>query len=188
LQPSHFCFARRHGAVGLKQNHMLNAVSWQQYIIAIITCCGAWYAYVSLRFYQPRLQAFLKIKSKSDTIMPPVATKAKAVMGPISPDADTVAYESDELIFGNSTPDDISDQTLPKGPADDLLFEAQTLITAYEDNDDKSGFLSLLKVLLSKYEVFADEISLPAIVNSLKQTAQIKLPFPLKDTEWPLNF
>jgi hypothetical protein len=188
LQPSHFCFARQHGAVGLKQNHMLNAVSWQQYITAIIICCGAWYAYVGLRFYQPELQAFLKIKPQNNTFIPPVSNKMTVVMGQISPDADTVTYESDELIFGNSTPDDISDQTLPKGPADDLLAEAQTLITAYEDNDDKSGFLSLFKVLLSKYEVFADEISLPAIINSLKQTAQIKLPFPLKDTEWPLNF
>ena len=120
--------------------------------------------------------------------MPVVANKMTAVMGQISPDADTGTVDAEELIFRNSTPDDISDQTMPKGPADDLLAEAETLITAYGDNDDKSGFISLLKILVSKYEVFADEISLPAVINSLKQLAQTKLPFHVDDTEWPLSF
>lgn len=120
--------------------------------------------------------------------MLPVASNSTAVMGKISIESDTATYDAGELIFGDTTPDDIGDQTLPKGPADDLLAEAQTLIAAYEENDDKPGFLSLLKVLLSKYEVFADEISLSAIINSLQQLAQTKLPFRLNDTEWPLNF
>jgi len=167
---------------------MLHAISWQQYITAIIICAAAWYAYVGLRFYQSELQVFLKIKPKDSTVPPPVANKMTVVLGQISPDADTGIYESEQLRFGSATPDDVDDQTLPKGPADDLLGEAQTLITAYEDNDDKHGFLSLLKVLLSKYEVFADEISLPAIITSLKQFAQTKLPFQLNDSEWPLTF
>lgn len=167
---------------------MLNAVTWQQYITAILICCAVWYAFIGLRFFQPELQAFLKIKPKDNSVTPPVAGRTAAVMGHINPDSDTGIYESEQLIFGNSTPDDISDQTLPKGPADDLLSEAQTLITAYEENDDKPSFLSLLKILLNKYEVFADEISLPVVITSLKQFAQTKLPFRVSDTEWPLNF
>jgi hypothetical protein len=167
---------------------MLNAISWQQYVTAIVLCSAAWYAYVGLRFYQPELQAFLKIKSKDHTLTPPVATQTTAVMGKINPDADTGIVEAETLTFGNATPDDISDQTLPKGPADDLLAEAQTLVVAYADNDDKSGFISFLKMLIGKYEVFADEISLPAVIDSLKQFATDKLPFRLNDAEWPLNF
>ena len=167
---------------------MLNAISWQQYISVTILCCAAWYAYVGLRFYLPELRAFLKIKPNNNSIMPPVASNSNAVMGRINIESDTAAYDAGELIFGDTTPDDIGDETLPKGPADDLLAEAQTLIAAYEENDDKPGFLSLLKVLLSKYEVFADEISLPAIIKSLQQLAQTKLPFRLNDTEWPLTF
>jgi hypothetical protein len=165
---------------------MLNAISWQQYAILILTCTAAWYAYVGLRFYQPELQRLLGIKPKTDAATPPVASQMTVVLGSIRPDADTGVH--DELLFGTPSPDDISDQTLPKGPADELLAEAETLITAYADNDDKPGFLSLLKVLISKYEVFADEISLPVIIKALKQFAQTKLPFSLQDTEWPLTF
>jgi len=167
---------------------MLNAISWQQYLTAILLLSVAWYAYVGLRFYQPEIQALLKIKPKANSVTPPVANQMTAVMGKIRPDADTGVVEAEELVFGNSTPDDISDQTLPKGPADDLLAEAQILVIAYCDNDDKSGFISFLKMLISKYEIFADEISLPAVIDSLKQLANTKLPFRVNDAEWPLNF
>jgi hypothetical protein len=167
---------------------MLNAISWQQYLTAILLMSVAWYAYVGLRFYQPEIQALLKIKPKANSVTPPVANQMTAVMGKIRPDADTGVVEAEELVFGNSTPDDISDQTLPNGPADDLLAEAQILVAAYGENDDKPGFIALLNILVGKYEVFADEISLPPIIDSLKQLAQTKLPFQVNDTEWPLKF
>lgn len=167
---------------------MLNAVSWQQYITAIIVCTAAWYAYTGLRFYRPELQALLKIKPQEQTVTPPVANRQTEVMGAISPDPDTGVFDAAELRFSDSSPDDVSDQTLPKGPADELLEEARALVAAYESSDDKPGFLSLLQTLLNKYEVVADEISLPAFIQSLKSFAQTKLPFSIQDTEWPLSF
>lgn len=167
---------------------MLNAVSWQQYVTAIVVCTAAWYAYTGLRFYRPEIQALLKIKSQVQTVTPPVASRQNAVMGTISPDPDTGVFDAAELRFADATTDEISDQTLPKGPADELLEEAQALVAAYQDNDDKPGFLSLLRILLNKYEVVADEISLPAFIQSLKSYAQTQLPFSISDIEWPLTF
>ncbi|GAB3917093.1 hypothetical protein [Mucilaginibacter boryungensis] len=167
---------------------MLNAISWQQYITAVILSSAAWYAYVGLRYYQPELSAFLKIKSTKRSVVPPVANQMTVMMGEARSEADTGLYNPEELLFSNSQPDDISDQTLPKGPADDLLAEAQVLVNAYTENNDKEEFLSLFKLLLDKYEVFADEISLPAFIKQLNKYAAEKLPFEIQAEEWPLTF
>ena len=167
---------------------MLNTISWQQYITAVTLLAAAWYAYVGLRYYQPELSAFFKIKPTVHTTVPAVANQMTVVMGEAKPEVDTGLYNPEELIFSSSQPDDISDQTLPKGPGDDLLAEAVVLIDVYSDNGDKNEFLSLFKLLLDKYEVFADEISLPAILKQLNTYATDKLPFEIQAEEWPLTF
>jgi len=167
---------------------MLNAISWQQYFTAVLLLTVAWYAYVGLRYYQPELQAFLKITPPVKSVVPDVANEKIVVMGEAKPEADTGLYAAEELLFAGAEPDDISDQTLPLGPADDLLAEAKVLVDAYGENDNKHEFLSLFKLLLDKYEVFADEISLPAIIHSLQTFASGKLPFEIQADEWPLNF
>lgn len=168
-----------------KQKRMLSSLSWQQYFTAIILLSIAWYTYIGLRYYRPELLGFFKINAKVPTTLPAVAGQMATVMGEVKPDADNEVFSSEELRFGSNEPDDIIDQTLPKGPSDDLLAEAQALINAYQDNDNKAEFLSLFKVLLSKYEVFADEISLPAVISAL-QTNQ--LLFTIKADEWPSTF
>jgi hypothetical protein len=165
---------------------MLNSISWPQYIVAVLLLTAAWYAYVGLRYFGPEISAFLKIKPKQDSNLPEVAT-AHSVMGAIRPEVGTSLNDPDELIFSIASDDEVADQTLPQGPADELLAEAETLITAFTESDDKPGFLSLLRVLISKYEVFADEISLPQVISAL-QTAANKLPFTIKANEWPQTF
>jgi hypothetical protein len=176
------------GPAGQNKKYMINAISWQQYITAVILLTAAWYAYVGLRYYQPEISAFLKIKTTQASTVPAVANQMTVVMGEAKSEADTGLFDPKELIFCNSQPDEISDQTLPKGPADDLLEEAMVLVNAYGDNNDKTEFLSLFKLLLDKYEVFADEISLPAIIATLNVFAADKLPFKIQAAEWPLTF
>jgi hypothetical protein len=172
-----------------KTKSMLSTISWQQYVTAVLLLSAAWYAYVGLRYYQPELSAFLKIKPKpQSTSVPPVANQLTVVMGEARPEADTGLYNPEELIFSNSQSDDISDQTLPKGPSDDLLVEGMVLVDAYGDNNDKAEFLSLFELLLSKYEVFADEINLSAVIKQLNAYAANKLPFKIEAAEWPLTF
>ncbi|MFS2187228.1 hypothetical protein ACCC92_11190 [Mucilaginibacter sp. Mucisp84] len=167
---------------------MLNAISWQQYVAAVLSFSAAWYAYVGLRYYRTELAAWLKIKPTVQSTVPPVANKLTVVMGAAKPETDTGLYPAEELLFSAGDPDDISDQTLPKGPADDLLDEAKVLINAYSENNDKTEFLSLFRLLLDKYEVFREEISLPAVISALSEFAGSRLPFRLKETEWPLTF
>jgi hypothetical protein len=123
---------------------MLNSISWQQYLTAIFLLGIAWYAYVGLRYYRRELADLLKIKPVAESALPPVANKLSVVMGSIKTESDTGIYPAEELLFGGSEPDDISDQTLPKGPADDLLDEAKVLVDAYSENDNKTdSYLSL---------------------------------------------
>ncbi|QHS56573.1 hypothetical protein GWR56_13850 [Mucilaginibacter sp. 14171R-50] len=158
---------------------MIQIISWQQYVTAVFLFAIAWYSYVGLRYYRPEIAALLRIKPSVQRTMPAVAGKLTAVMGQAKPEADTGLYPPEELLFSGSEPDDISDQTLPKGPSDDLLAEAQVLAGACSD---KTEFLSLFKLLLSKYEAFADEISLSAVIRSLQ------LPFEIQAEEWPQTF
>ena len=163
---------------------MFNTISWQQYSVAVLSLTTAWYTYVGLGYYQPEILRLLRIKSRPYNPMPEVAHE---VMGAIKPETGTSLNDPGELIFGLASEDGISDQTIPKGPADELRAEAEILISAFEENDDKKGFLSLLKTLVSQYEVFGDEISLPGVISELK-TAANKLPFQIKASEWPITF
>ncbi|MDB5004425.1 MAG: hypothetical protein JWQ34_2650 [Mucilaginibacter sp.] len=161
---------------------MLHAISWQQYMTAVLLLTAAWYTYVGLTYYRPELRNLLP-KKAADT-MPLVAlAPMRAVIGGIQPDAGTASADPDELIFSPGEPDDISEATLPKGPSDDLLAEAITLAGA---SGTKADFLSLLQVLLDKYEIYRDEISLPAFTAELLTQ---QLPFELfehdLDLHWP---
>lgn len=146
---------------------MLNHISWQQYLTAVFTLTLAWYAYVAFKF------KLLKFSSaRPPSIVPAVAGP---VIGSIQPD-EGEAQSGEELSFASSTPDDISDATIPKGPADDFLAEAQTLADAAET---KVEFLSLLEILVMKYE--HDELPFASLFN------QIILPFTVATDEWPLT-
>ncbi|QXV64008.1 hypothetical protein INP83_12965 [Mucilaginibacter sp. 21P] len=163
---------------------MLNTISWQQYLTAVLLLSTAWYLYVGLRYYRTELSALFKIKPGSRTAVPPVASKLNVVMGAVKPDPDTGLYPPETLIFSAGAPDDISDQTMPRGPGDDLLDEAKALTDAFSHNDDKAEFLSLLRLLISKYEVFGDEFSLPAVAAELHAYAAGRLAFTLEESEW----
>jgi hypothetical protein len=152
---------------------MLNSISWQQYLTAITLLTIAWYAFVLLRYYRPELTARFQTKNKS---LPLIASAP--ILGSIKTDQTTV--NSEELIFSSGEPDDISDHSLPPGPSDELLAETRTLVQAFRDTPNKTEFLSLLELLLSKYEPYEDEIDLKVIRSLATQ-----LPFNIEEHEWP---
>jgi len=162
---------------------MLNPISWQQYFAAILLLSAAWYSYIGLRYYRNELAAMLKIKPAVQTITPPVAGKLSVVMGEAKPEIDTHICFAEDLVFSGTVPDEISDQTIPAGPADKLLAEAKVLMQGFSENDDKTGFLSIFKTLLAGYAIDSAQINLPEIAGSLCEFAASRLPFPLETND-----
>lgn len=152
---------------------MLQHISWQEYFTAILLLTALWYAFVLLRYYRPEITA----RFQKHELQPALVASAP-VIGSIKTDYKTM--DSEELQFGSPSPDDISDSSLAPGPADELLAEAQTLARAFQDTPNKTEFLSLLGVLLSKYEPYEDEIDLKAL-----RPLAAQLPFEIEEYEWP---
>ncbi|MBK0379291.1 hypothetical protein [Mucilaginibacter segetis] len=142
---------------------MLNHISWPQYSTAILVLTAAWYAYVALRFN------LFKLKTATPDSLPAVATAP--VIGSVREEPGMQALPAEELVFGSSAPDNISDQT---GPADNFLTEAQTLADA---TANKTDFLALLELLVCKYE--HDELNFQALYP------QLRLVFDVTAGEWP---
>lgn len=149
---------------------MLHTISWQEYITATLLLTALWYVFVILRYYRP------EITNRFQTAELPLVNPSP--LGAIRSDKDTVT--GDEVQFGSSSSDDISDSTTVPGPEDELLAETQTLMQAFKDTADKTAFLSLLGVLLSKYEPYQDEIDLHII-----RPLAAQLPFRIEEHEWP---
>ncbi|HWZ15455.1 MAG TPA: hypothetical protein VNW95_09475 [Mucilaginibacter sp.] len=165
---------------------MLNFISWQQYLTAAAILFLAWYAYVGLRYYRTEL-SFLFGSQRSPENHPSLITHRQAsVMGAAQADIDATLHHPEELLFGASDPDNISDATVPPGPADELLAEAEMLIEAFHESDDKPGFLSLLNILIGKYAAYSEEIDLESVLILLKDRAITQLHFHLTNNEWPV--
>jgi hypothetical protein len=156
-----FCFQQ-------KRKHMLHSISWQQYLTALTLVTACWYVYVALRY------KLINFKTASPQNPLPLVAMAP-VIGAVKP-GEGEAVQPEELIFSISTPDDISDSTIPRGPADEFLDEAQTLADAAET---KCEFLSLLEILVLKYE--HDQLDFAALYN------QLVLPYSINPDEWPLT-
>jgi len=152
---------------------MLQHISWQEYFTAILLLTALWYAFVLLRYYRPEITA----RFQKNELQPALVASAP-VIGGIKTDYETM--DAEELSFGSASPDDISDFTLVPGPTDELIAEAQTLAQAFKETPNKTEFLSLLAVLLSKYEPYEDEIDLKALHPLAAQ-----LPFTIEEHEWP---
>ncbi len=152
---------------------MLNTISWQQYWTALTLLLLAWYSYVILRYYRNEL--FNRFKPN---IGPLPLVASAPVLGTIKSEQNIL--DPEELHFSSLISDDISDHSLPPGPTDELLGEAQTLTQAFIDTANKTEFLALLELLLSKYEPHKDEIDLKVIRPLAK-----RLPFPIEEHEWP---
>lgn len=167
---------------------MLNAISWQQYLTVAALLLLAWYIYVGLRYYRPELASWGRFPRPSETQLSVVHQSQAPVMGAAQPEIGTAVHDPEDLLFADNEPDDISDATIPSGPADEFLAEAKMLIDAFREATDKIEFLALFKVLVEKYAVYGDEIDLEAALIPIKDFAAAKLPFSLADTDWPAAF
>jgi hypothetical protein len=172
----------------LIESNMLNAISWHQYFTVAAFIFLGWYVYIGLRYYRTEISTLFRPQGfpKNQTSL--VSHPQASIMGAAQADIDATLHRPEELLFGASEPDNISDATVPPGPADELLAEAEMLIEAFHETDDKPGFLSLLNILIGKYAVFSGEIDLESVLIPLKNRAATHLPFQLTANEWPATW
>ena len=157
---------------------MLSFVTWQAYFAAIIFLSICWYAYVAIRYYRSVIFGLFGWQTGSSLVQPPV--EGTPVMGPVKAEFQETILDPEDFFSGDSVPDDISDQTIPAGPEDELINETQLLVTAFAESGNKQEFLSLLALLLDKYEPYRDEIDLRVI-----RPLAAQLPFTIENKEWP---
>jgi hypothetical protein len=179
-----------HGVAVLNQSNMLSSISWQHYLAAIVILTASYYGYVILRYYQKEISNLFNRKQSSTNLFVNAQAAPANVMGAAKLDNGVSVSQSEELYFSDSTPDDVgavstirenhSSQTEAiYSPSEELEIEADNLIAAFKEIDNKPEFITLLRILIDSYKRFKDEIDLQATLNRIVEISKEKLMFPL---------
>jgi hypothetical protein len=162
---------------------MLSSISWQQYLAAVVILTVSYYGYVFLRYYQSEIASFFNRKDRSSDLLP-VAHSKPSVMGEAKLADNVTIANSEELYFGSADPDDIevtsehiTESVEAISPESELVQEADRLIEAFKDIDDKPQFLTLLKILVDSYKRFAADIDITAALATIIEISKEKLMF-----------
>ncbi|MBL4677273.1 MAG: hypothetical protein JKY70_13870 [Mucilaginibacter sp.] len=164
---------------------MLQHISWHHYISAISTLTILWYLFVGLKFYRSAIFHFLGFRPSNATGIPQLfASPAITVMGEAKTEELNRSADAEEFQFSTVEPDDISDQTTPRGPTDDLTEEGRQLIDVAVAMN-KPLFISLLQTLYQKFSACEGEINHDKVFAELSSYAEERLPFTISPEEWP---
>jgi hypothetical protein len=173
---------------------MLSSISWQQYLAAVVIITVSYYLYVILRYYQTEIANLFHRKHEPSNVFSGVQSSPFQVMGEAKLDNGVTLCDSQELQFTEVSPGEAdvhSSNTEPKvshneitsDPAIEFIDEAGNLIEAFKDIDNKTEFLTLLKILIDSYKRFRDDIDLPAALNRIVELSKEKLQFPIALTD-----
>jgi hypothetical protein len=173
---------------------MLSSISWQHYIAAIVIITVSYYLYVVLRYYQKEIANLFNRKSTSTEMFAGVQAAPIEVMGKAKPDNGVHLSDASELQFTEASADEpeILSESVPFAnghqPSSELINEANNLIEAFKDVDNKQEFLSLLCILIDSYKRYSDEIDLPAALDRVITIAREKLQFSVTSSDLPHNW
>ncbi len=173
---------------------MLSSISWQHYIAAIVIITVSYYLYVVLRYYQKEIANLFNRRSPSTEMFAGVQAAPIEVMGKAKPDIGVKLSDASELQFSEASPDDpeiLSESGPFKNtyqPSTELIQEANNLIEAFKNLDNKQEFLSLLGILIDSYKRYSDEIDLPSALDRVITTAKVKLQFPITSSDLPKSW
>ncbi len=158
---------------------MLHAISWQQYLTAVLVISLIYYAFVLLRYYRVELLGLIGLKNETQSVLPQVSSDA-SLMGAARPEPGMSSVSPEELMFAEPEPEELS-------ASDDFQAEALTLVKAFEQLNDKPEFLALLELLVYKYVPFRQEIDLDVVMNTIREKVSA-LPFTIEDAQWPRSW
>ncbi|MBK0378539.1 hypothetical protein [Mucilaginibacter segetis] len=168
---------------------MLSSISWQHYFAAVMTALLLYYLYIALRYYRAEVLKFLKRNGQTVAFPLNEARPVPNIMGKAMPDKGVSLAGNDEILVMEATPDEYDPASAAQktaghpeivpDPSRELVSEADSLITAFENEGDKQEFISLLKILIGSYKRFRDEIDFPETLAGVLRIAQNKLSFPV---------
>ena len=173
----------------LNQSNMLSSISWQHYLAAIVILTASYYGYVILRYYQKEISNLFNRKQSSTNLFVNAQAAPANVMGAAKLDNGVSVSQSEELYFSDSTPDDVGAVSIIRenhpsqteaiySPSEELEIEADNLIAAFQEIDNKPEFITLLRILIDSYKRFKADIDLQATLNRIVEIFKEKLMFP----------
>lgn len=173
---------------------MLSSISWQHYIAAIVIITVSYYLYVVLRYYQKEIANLFNRKPTPAEMFVGVQAAPIEVMGKAKPDVGVKLSDASELQFTEALPDEpeilCGSTTVTESyqPSTELIQEANDLIEAFKDIDNKQEFLSLLGILINSYKRYKDEIDLPETIGRVIARAKENLQFQISSNDLPDNW
>lgn len=170
---------------------MLSLISWQQYFVAITTITALYYLYIAGRYYQIEIVRLFQRELHSADMFAGLAAVDMSVMGQAKPDNGVTLTDARELLFSPSDPEvwNGQDPDLPETGEEErksLLEDADQLIDAFSEVDDKAEFMSLLKMLIESSIATRDEADLHAVQAYVVEAVQHKLKFPVSLADFQL--
>ncbi len=173
---------------------MLSSISWPHYLAAIVILTLSYYGYVILRYYQQEISNLVNRKQNTANLFTGVSSAPAEVMGAAKLDNGVSVSKPEELHFSAASPDEIEPATTTElrkaeimedsfSPCRELEEEAGNLIAAFHEIDNKTEFITLLRILIDSYKRFKDDIDLPAALNRIVESSNDRLMFPLTLTD-----
>ncbi|TWR24784.1 hypothetical protein FPZ43_17975 [Mucilaginibacter pallidiroseus] len=171
----------------------MSSISWQQYFAAIAIISVTYYLYVLLRYYQREISNLFTSKQQSAVMSQGGSISPTELMGAARPDKHVRIVEEQELQFAdeelNESLDSTGDLTDSNNnitiPEAQLIGETDNLIAAFKDVDNKSEFLSLLKILIGSFQPYQAEIDFSKVTTHVISQSAENLLFDLTADELP---
>lgn len=184
-----FRYSCRNGAAGQKQNIMLQAFTWQQFLVAALILSLIWYIGVVLLYYRRDISGYFSRENKQE---PPERLQREweeeleedpeeeNLMGSSKEPEGVSSAEMDTLRFAPKDDDPDADRDMQLGVVPDVLEELKSIFHILEkEQGTKEDFISLFALVSSKYPKIKGTPNQRAINEYIRE----KVLFPISDEE-----
>lgn len=163
---------------------MLHQITWQQYTVVVVAFLLVWYAVVWLKYFRKPTDGFVQ-PSEPFEHRNFEDYEPDDLLGKSAEEYGVSTVDSDDLHFGADEEEGFEPETADgteelQGLVPDVLEEIKTVIQTVESGEGtKADFISLFKLVSSKYPQIAESRHLEAINEWIIENA----PFELTEEE-----
>ncbi len=170
-----------------KQNLMLQAFTWQQFLVAALILTLLWYAGVFLIYYRRRAKAFFTPKTRQPEKLKREweneledDPEEESLMGSSKEPEGVSSADMDTLRFAPKQEDPYEHRDTELGIVPDVLEELKGIFHILEkENGTKEDFISLFSMVSSKYPQIKGSPNQQALNDHIRE----KVLFPISDEE-----